>query len=74
MNGIEERVNYKLSESGIYPFSIVYSSNPQFLKISLYLGTDMDKLLEAIDYKNMCDNSGIIIIKDTREGTIYEIL
>jgi hypothetical protein len=65
MNGLEEIIETWLTTKNIYPFSVLYSKDPQFLKISLFLKNDVDELLDITGYKTMCDNSGVQIFPET---------
>lgn len=65
MNGIEETVKTWLISKGIYPFSVLYSRDPQFLKLSFFIKTDLEELLDITDYKTTCDHSGIQIFDET---------
>jgi hypothetical protein len=49
----------------IYPFSVLYSKDPQFLKISLFLKNDVQELLDLTGYSEVCDNSGVQIFQET---------
>lgn len=66
MNGIEKEIEEWLVSKNIYPFSILYSKNPQFLKISFYIDQDIKDLLNEIEYKSICDTSGVQIFKETK--------
>ena len=66
MNGIEKEIEEWLVSKNIYPFSILYSKNPQFLKISFYIDQDIKDLLNEIEYESICDTSGIQIFKETK--------
>lgn len=66
MTGIEKTVEEWLVSKNIFPFSVLYSKDPQFLKISLYLDQDVEDILKEINYKSMCDTSGIQIFKETK--------
>ena len=66
MNGIEKEIEEWLVSKNIYPFSILYSKNPQFLKISFYIDQDIKDLLNEIEYEFICDTSGVQIFKETK--------
>ena len=66
MNGIEKEIEEWLVSKNIYPFSILYSKNLQFLKISFYIDQDIKDLLNEIEYEPICDTSGIQIFKETK--------
>lgn len=66
MNGLEKEIESWLVESGVYPFSVLYVKDPQFLKISFFLESDITEILEKIRYKEMCDTSGVQIIMETK--------
>lgn len=65
MNGLEKTVETWLISKNIYPFSVLYSKDPQFLKISFFVKNDLDELLKITDYKSNCDNSGIQVFDKT---------
>lgn len=65
MNGIEKIVEIWMISKNIFPFSILYSKDPQFLKISVFLRDDIQELLDLTNYKNMCDNSGVLVFNET---------
>ena len=50
MTGIEKTVEEWLVSKNIFPFSVLYSKDPQFLKISLYLDQDVEDILKEINY------------------------
>lgn len=59
MNGLEEMIEKWMISKNIYPFSVLYSKDPQFLKISLFLQDDIKELLDLTGYSEVCDNSGV---------------
>lgn len=65
MNEIEKFVESWLISKNIFPFSVLYVKDPQFLKISVHLESDIQEILEIIKYSSLCDNSGIHIFNDT---------
>ena len=65
MNGIEKIVETWMISKNIFPFSILYSKDPQFLNISVFLRDDIQELLDLTNYKNMCDNSGGLVFNET---------
>ena len=65
MNGIEKIVETWMISKNIFPFSILYSKDPHFLKISVFLKNDIQELLDLTNYKNMCDNSGVLVFNET---------
>ena len=65
MNGIEKIVETWMISKNIFPFSILYSKDPQCLKISVFLRDDIQELLDLTNYKNMCDNSGVLVFNET---------
>ena len=65
MNGIEKIVETWMISKNIFPFSILYSKDPQFLKIAVFLRDDIQELLDLTNYKNMCDNSGVLVFNET---------
>ena len=64
----QEEAILKLSSYDIYPFSVVFTyAGGKFdglLSITFFLDSDLDRLLEILDYKNQCDKSGYFIIKE----------
>lgn len=66
MNGIEKTIETWMISKNIFPFSVLYSKKPQFLKISFFLDTDIHEILDLTGYSTMCDNSGVQIFKDTK--------
>lgn len=73
MNQIEEIVQEWLVSKGIYPFSVLYSKYPQFLKLSFFLDLDIDELLKKIGYQWWSDVSGVQIFKETRTILMKDI-
>lgn len=65
MNGLEEMIEKWMISKNIYPFSVLYSKDPQFLKISLFLKNDIQELLDLTGYPEVCDNSGVQIFQET---------
>lgn len=65
MNGLEEIIEKWMISKNIYPFSVLYSKDPQFLKISLFLKNDIQELLDLTSYHEVCDNSGVEIFPQT---------
>lgn len=65
MNGLEEMIEKWMISKNIYPFSVLYSKDPQFLKISLFLKNDIQELLDLTGYSEVCDNSGVQIFQET---------
>ena len=66
MNGVEKEIEEWLVSKNIFPFSILYSNDLQFLKISFYLDQDIKDLLKEIEYESMCDTSGVQIFEETK--------
>ena len=64
----QEEAIRKLSSYEIYPFSIIFTYSggisDGLLSMTFFLPTDIDKLLDILDYKSQCDKSGYIIIRD----------
>lgn len=64
----QEDAILKLSSYDIYPFSVIftYSGGIQegLLSITFYIDSDIDKLLNILDYKNQCDKTGYFIVKE----------
>ena len=64
----QEDAIYKLSSYEIYPFSVIftYSGGIQsgLLSITFFLDSDIDKLLNILDYQNQCDKTGYLIIRE----------
>lgn len=77
---IQESVLWFLENHNIFPFKISYTSlDSGYLGITLYTSSDVDDLLELLDYKTRCDKSGYIISRETRtiilEGTaLFEFM
>lgn len=65
MNGLEEMIEKWMISKNIYPFSVLYSKDPQFLKISLFLKNDIQELLDLTGYSKVCDNSGVQVFQET---------
>ena len=65
MNGVEETVNSWLISKGLFPFSVLYVKRPQFLKISFYLESEVQELLDLTGFSKVCDNSGVQCFPDT---------
>ena len=65
MNGQEEIIEKWMISKNIYPFSVLYSKDPQFLKISLFLKNDIQELLDLTGYFEVCDNSGVQVFQET---------
>lgn len=65
MNGLEEMIEKWMISRNIYPFSVLYSKDPQFLKISLFLKNDIQELLDLTGYHEVCDNSGVQVFQET---------
>lgn len=65
MNGIEKKIETWLISKNIFPFSVLYSRDPQFLKISVFLKDDINELLDLTGYSDLCDNSGVLIFHET---------
>lgn len=64
----QEEAILKLSSYDIYPFSVVFTyaggKSDGLLSITFFLDSDLDKLLEVLDYQNQCDKSGYFIVKE----------
>lgn len=77
---IQESVLRFLENHNIFPFKITYTNlDSGYLGITLYTSSDIDDLLELLDYKTRCDKSGYIISRETRtiilEGTaLFEFM
>ena len=65
MNGIEKIVETWMISKNIFQFSILYSKDHQFIKIYVYIRDDIKELLDLTNYKNMCDNSGVLVFNET---------
>lgn len=64
---IQEGVLAFLEKHSIFPFKITYTGlDSGYLGITLYTSSDVDDLLELLDYKTRCDKSGYIISKESR--------
>lgn len=63
---IEDKVRKYLVSKNIYPFSVLYSVEHGFLKISFYLPNDISEFLLLSDLSRLCDNSGIQEIPETK--------
>ena len=64
---IQESVLEFLEKHNIFPFKITYTGlDSGYLGITLYTSSDIDDLLELLDYKTRCDKSGYIVSKETR--------
>ena len=65
---IQEDVISKLSSYEIYPFSVIFTYSggisDGLLSMTFFIPTDIDKLLDILDYKSQCDKSGYYIIKE----------
>lgn len=64
----QEEAIRKLSSYEIYPFSVIFTYSggisDGLLSMTFFLPTDIDKLLDILDYKSQCDKSGYIIIRE----------
>lgn len=64
----QEEAICKLSSYEIYPFSVIFTYSggipDGLLSITFFLPTDIDKLLDILDYKSQCDKSGYFIIRE----------
>lgn len=67
---IQEAVIKKLTEHGISPFSVIFtyeSSNVEggLLSITVYLESELDELLDIIEYRSQCDKTGFTLLPET---------
>ena len=64
----QEEAIHKLSSYEIYPFSVIFTYSggisDGLLSITFFFDSDMDSLLDILDYKNQCDKSGYYIVKE----------
>ena len=64
---IEKCVKEKLGEMDIWPFFVICTSAfeecGKLLAISLRIDTEIDEILDKIEYKYLCDKSGVLIIR-----------
>ncbi len=64
----QEEAISKLSSYEIYPFSVVFTYSggipDGLLSITFFLDSDIDRLLDILDYKNQCDKTGYFIVKE----------
>lgn len=63
---IENQVREYLVSKNIYPFSVLYSGEYDFLKISFYLPGDISDFLSVSGYFEVCDNSGTQTYQETK--------
>lgn len=59
----------KLEEWELYPFSVICTfelgDGSGLLAITFYLESDLDELLDHLDYKSQCDKTGFFIRKSS---------
>lgn len=82
---VQKKILEFLQDHDISPFNIVftYSENTGgLLSITFYIPSDIDELLELLDYKTICDKSGYevfpktntLILRDLALVNLYTIL
>lgn len=66
---IQESVIKMLTNSDIYPFSVIFTYSggidSGLLSITFFLRSDINKLLDILEYKTQCDKSGYTIFEET---------
>lgn len=65
---IQEEAISKLSSYEIYPFLVIFTYSggisDGLLSMTFFLESDIDKLLNVLDYKNQCDKTGYFIVRE----------
>lgn len=68
---LEEAVTSALVSKNICPLNVFYTfiSSPGemngTLGLTFFTWLDLEEVLEMIDYKSLCDKSGVIVLKET---------
>lgn len=62
---IEDKIRDYLVSKEVYPYSVLFLHNPRLLKISVYLESDLQEILQIFKADEICDNYGYEIFPDT---------
>lgn len=64
---IQDMITKKLKDNNIYPFSVICTFGLGFsglVSITFYLKSEIKEVLDLLDYNNLCDKSGHLILED----------
>lgn len=63
---IQDDIVDKLDKYDIHPYSILcsFAIDEGIVSITFFLKQDLLEFLDLLDYKNQCDKSGYLIMKD----------
>lgn len=63
---IQNQILNGLIKLDIYPFSVIFTTidKENLLSITFFLNQELKELLDFLNYKNLCDNSGYLILNE----------
>lgn len=64
---VQENMIKYLETFGILPFSVIFTyglNDGGCLSITFWIKEEIDEFLKLVEYKNLCDKSGYIIVEE----------